>query len=85
MLKMIDDVHSLRLSLTFGCFPTGNKIKYRINSKVQINASLRLCVSLFHPVVTRIVGTLFEWGEMKRFKIGKGRHATKKIENHWHS
>ena len=51
-------------------------------SKVQINASLNMCISLFRLVVTRIVGTLYGRGGMKRFKIGKGRHATKKVENH---
>ena len=41
-----------------------------------------MCISLFRLVVTRIVGTLYDRGRTKRFKIGKGRHATKKIENH---
>ena len=39
MLKMIYDVHSLRLHLLFGCFLIGNMVKYRSNSNVQINAS----------------------------------------------
>ena len=39
---------------------SNKKVNYRINSIVQINASLNLCVSLFRPVVTRIVCTLFE-------------------------
>ena len=82
MLKMTYDVHSFRLHLVFGCFPIRNKAKHRINSKVQINASLNMCISLFRLVVTRIVGTLYGRGGIKKFKIGKGRHATKKVENH---
>ena len=80
MLKMTYDVHSLRLHLVFGCFPIGNN-KHRINSKVQINAFLNMCISLFRLVVTRM-GTLYGRGGIKKFKIGKGRHATKKVENH---
>ena len=60
MLKMVYDVHSLRLPLVFGWLLIGNKVKYRINSKVQINASLNSRVSLFRPIVTRIVGTLYK-------------------------
>ena len=82
MLKMTYDVHSLKLHLVFGCFSIGNKAKHRINSKVQINASLNMCISLLHLVVTRIVGTSCGRGGMKRFKTGKGRHATKEVENH---
>ena len=81
MLKMTYDVHSLRLHLVFRCFPIENN-KHRINLKVQINASLNMCISLFRLVVTRM-DTLYGRGGIKRFKIGKGRHATKKVENHW--
>ena len=80
MLKMTYDVHFLRPDLVFGCFPIGNN-KHRINSKVEINASLNMGISLFCLVLTRM-GTLYGRGGIKRFKIGKGRHATKKVENH---
>ena len=55
----------------------GNKAKHRINSKVQINVSLNMCICLFRLVVTQIVGTLYGRGGMKRFKNRK-REAGKK-------
>ena len=63
VLKMAYDVHSLRLHLVFGCFQIGNN-KHRINSKVQINASLNMCISLFRLVVT-LMGTLYGRGGIK--------------------
>ena len=40
-----------------------------------------MCISLFRLVVTRM-GTLYGRGGIKRFKIGKRKHATKKVEKH---
>ena len=42
-----------------------------------------MCILLFRLVGTRILDTLYGRGGMKIFKVGEGRHATKKVENHW--
>ena len=73
-LKMTFHVHSLRLHAVFNCFQI-SKNKYCINLKI-VNVFLNLLSFLIFS--SNSSGMHCGWGN-KKFRLNKGRHATKRM------